>query len=86
MNGHKITNTANPVNAQYAVTISYAEAIYVKRDGEFGMATHKITNVADPTNAQDAASLKYMDRALSRRRIGTQLLVPIQTSGLFDVG
>jgi hypothetical protein len=67
----RITNVANPVNAQDATTKTYvdtADALKVAKAGDsmtgaLAMGTNKITGLGNPTNVQDAATKTYVDTA-----------------------
>lgn len=77
MREHKIINF---VDAQDAVTMSYAEATYTKRDREFDTTAQNITSVADPTNPQDVATMNYVDSALTRKMLDNYPIVFTRTS------
>jgi hypothetical protein len=72
LGGHKISCIGNPVDAQDAVSKSYMEALFVKRDSELILSTHKITNFGEPTNAQDVATRNYVDSALVGKNLGSK--------------
>lgn len=66
MGGNSIANLANPVNAQDAMTLSYADFTYVNTAGDtmtgvLNMGSNRIEGVADPNTTDDALNLGYAD-------------------------
>lgn len=69
MNSRRLTNLADPVDAQDASTKNYVDtrdALKVSKAGDsmtgaLAMGTNKITGMGDPTVAQDAATKNYVD-------------------------
>jgi hypothetical protein len=66
----RITNVADPVDAQDVTTKNFTETTYVNTAGDtmtgvLSMGTNKITNVVDPTVTTDAATKNYVDDTIA---------------------
>jgi hypothetical protein len=85
LGGHKISDIAYPVDTLDAVSNSYMEAVYVKRDGELDMSIRQITNAGEPINAQDVATRNYVDSVLAHEKLDSQLLLLMRTAGVLEV-
>jgi hypothetical protein len=75
MHEHKISNVGNPVSAQDVVTMSLADAHYLKQGSELDMKSQRITNLAEPTQPQDAAQLNYVNSVLARKKLFSDLFI-----------
>jgi len=90
-NSQRLTNVANPTNAQDAATKAYvdtADALKVTKAGDsmtgaLAMGTNKVTGVGNPTNAQDAATKTYVDTAdaLKVAKAGDSMTGALSTTG-----
>jgi hypothetical protein len=85
MREHKIRNVADPVSGQDVVTMSFADAHYLKQGSELDMKSQRITNLADPTHLQDAATLNYINSVLARKKLASQLFVFSRTTTSFEI-
>jgi hypothetical protein len=67
------------------VTLSFAEAHYLKQGSELDMKSRRIVNLADPTQLQDAATLNYINSVLARKKLASQLFVFSRTTTSFEL-
>jgi hypothetical protein len=67
------------------VTVSFAEAHYLKQGSEIDMKSQRITNLAEPSHLQDAATLNYVNSVLARKKLASQLFVFSRTTTSFEL-
>jgi hypothetical protein len=67
------------------VTVSFAEAHYLKQGSELDMKSQRIRNLAETSHLQDAATLNYVNSVLARKKLASQLFVFSRTTTSFEL-
>jgi hypothetical protein len=75
----------NSVSGQDVVTMSFANAHYLKQGSELDLKSRRITNLAEPTHPQDAATLNYVNSVLARKKLASQLFISSRTTTAFEL-
>jgi hypothetical protein len=78
-------NVANPVSGQDVVTMSFADAHYLKQGSEIDMKSQRITNLAKPSHLQDAATLNYINTVLARKKLASLFFIFSRTTTSFEL-